>query len=103
MEITLSELLTETVFTLRGRFDAHETPRFKKVTSAPKRNVRVDLEEVLFIDSSALAALIGLYRRCREAGHELLIMNIQDPVRLILEITQLDRVLPVEFKAVAKK
>ncbi len=103
MEIARSELPTETVYALHGRFDAHETPRFKKVTDAPKRNVRVDLEEVLFIDSSALAALVGLYRRCREAGCELRIINVQDPIRLILEITQLDRVLPVEFKGAATK
>ena len=101
MEIELVELPTETLYRLRGRFDAHVTSQFKAITANPQRSVQLDLEGVGFIDSSGLAALVSLYRRCREAGFNLRIVHVQDAVRLIFEITQLAQVLPVEFSEAA--
>jgi anti-anti-sigma factor len=97
MEIERIEKPTETLYRLTGRFDAHETARFKLVTEVISKDVCLDLYGVRFIDSAGLAAVIGLNRRCNEIGCELRIIEVQDPVRLIFEITQLINVLPIEL------
>ena len=97
MEIERIDQPSETLYRLTGRFDAHETARFKLVTEIISRDVCLDLSGVRFIDSAGLAAVIGLNRRCQEVACELRIIEVQDPVRLIFEITQLVNVLPIEM------
>jgi anti-sigma B factor antagonist len=97
MEIQRQELPFQTLYRLNGRFDAHETIRFKQQTEHIDRDVCLDLSNVRFIDSSAIACLIGLNRRCQETGHQFKIIQVQDTVRLILEITNLLQLLPVEL------
>jgi anti-sigma B factor antagonist len=86
----------EAVLRLTGRFDAHQTTPFQTVFRAISGDVCIDMAGVGFIDSSGLAALVSSFRQCRERGARLRIVNLQDPVRLILEITRLHEVLPIE-------
>ena len=86
----------ETRLALQGRFDAHEIEHFNQVTQAIHNHLCLDLEGVMFIDSSGLSALVGLYRQCGGRGLRLRIVRVQDPVWLILEITRLLPVLPIE-------
>ena len=86
----------ETRIALQGRFDAHEIEHFNQVTQAIHNHLCLDLEGVMFIDSSGLSALVALYRKCGQRGLRLRIVRIQDPVWLILEITRLLPVLPIE-------
>ncbi len=55
----------------------------------------VDLNRVGFLDSSGCGALVTVQHRCREAGGELLLCNISDPVRTVLDITRLTRIVSV--------
>lgn len=87
---------SERIVTLTGRFDAHQVARFKAEVGDLDGPLVLDLAGVNFVDSTALAQLVGLYKRTREADVPLRIRNLQDPVQLILEITRLDRVLPIE-------
>jgi anti-anti-sigma factor len=86
----------ETRIALHGRFDAHEIEHFTQVTKAIHNHLCLDLEGVPFIDSSGLSALVALYRHCGQRGLRLRIVRLQDPVWLILEITRLLPVLPIE-------
>jgi anti-sigma B factor antagonist len=84
-----------TIFALSGRFDAHEAPGVaaalkEAATRTPARLV-VDLGEVHFIDSMALGALVQSMKHCRQQGGNLRICNLQQPVRIIFELTRLDR------------
>jgi anti-anti-sigma factor len=86
----------ETRIALQGRFDAHEVEHFAQVTKAIYNHLCLDFEGVPFIDSSGLSALVALYRQCGQRGLQLRIVRLQDPVWLILEITRLLPVLPIE-------
>jgi anti-sigma B factor antagonist len=75
------------------------------VTAAPLRRrltwlveegyprIVVDLGEVDFLDSSGLGALIGGLKAARVAGGDLRIAAVTEPVRRVLKLTNLDRVL----------
>lgn len=95
MHVERHDLDAQTTYAMRGRLDAHQVPMLKSRLELGPSTV-LDLAGVNFIDSSGLAFLVGLYKRAREEGKALTIRNLQDPVRLILEITGLKGILPVE-------
>ncbi|BCX02727.1 MAG: anti-sigma factor antagonist [Candidatus Roseilinea sp.] len=83
------------VIGLSGRFDAHEVPRVRQAlmqaADCTKGHVIVDLGGVNFIDSSGLACLVQGMKYCRECGADQVLCNLQQPVRIIFELTRLDR------------
>ena len=84
---------------LAGRFDAHETANFRLVVDPlvrqPGATVRMDLTEVVFIDSSALAELVRADKQARAAGSGLVLAQVSTPVQVIMELTALDSVFLV--------
>ncbi len=68
---------------------------FHEVISDGWSTVIVDLSGVSFVDSAGLGILVGLQRRCREIGGAAVLVNLQAPVSRIIEVSNLDAVLPV--------
>ncbi|CEJ43360.1 STAS domain-containing protein [Umezakia ovalisporum] len=66
-----------------------------KVTPQPHQVWVIDLSEVDFMDSSGLVPLINGLTLARKNGCRLVLCNVQPPVRLILELTQLDSVFEI--------
>ena len=108
MQINTKQVNTIAVVELAGRFDAHEVPEVRKtLTSATESGngrVVVDLGGVNFVDSSGLACLVQGMKHCRERGADEYLCNLQQPVRIIFELTRLDRafkIFPTTDSAVA--
>lgn len=84
---------------LEGKLNMVSAPylRQKIHSEVAAGNIRVaiDLTEVDFIDSSGLGALINGLKSARQAGGDLRIANPSEQVRLVLELTNIDRVLKV--------
>lgn len=59
----------------------------------------VDLKEVTFVDSSGLGALVSILKMVRVAGGRLFICSVNEQVRLLFELTSMDRV----FKTFASR
>ncbi len=55
----------------------------------------IDLASVDFMDSAGLVSLIKGLKLARQSGCRLVICNVPTPVRLILELTQLDSVFEI--------
>lgn len=87
------------VLRLEGRFDAYEEPQMRKwldsQQAAGRSRLIIDLGGVNFIDSTALAALVRGMKISREAKGDLLLCALRQPVRVIFELTRLDRVFPI--------
>ena len=88
-----------TVVTLGGRFDAYEVPEVMKALEAASAKkpaqIVVNLSGVNFIDSSALALLVKFMKNCREGGGDLKLSNLMQPVRIIFELTRLDKAIEI--------
>lgn len=86
---------TEARIALHGRFDAHESPSLGAWIDARLEDgtslLSVDLSDVTFVDSTALAVLVRGMKRCRAAGGDLALVRPSQTVRVILELTRLDR------------
>ncbi|TXK17258.1 STAS domain-containing protein [Homoserinibacter sp. GY 40078] len=78
---------------LVGRFDAHECPGFRSavtpLVTAEANVIHIDLSQVAFVDSTALAELVRLQKAARALDGEVILADPSDPVRVILEITAL--------------
>jgi anti-sigma B factor antagonist len=58
-----------------------------------RTRIVVDLSEVVFMDSSGLGALIGGVKAARRAGGDLRIAAPPEQVRLVLQLTNMERIL----------
>jgi anti-sigma B factor antagonist len=80
---------------ISGRFDAHQVSQvqqeFDALLAAGARFIILDLSDVNFVDSSALAVMVRGMKRCRERNGELLLCGLRQPVRIIFELTRMDR------------
>lgn len=83
---------------LYGRFDAQETAIVRtELSKAAAKNphVAVNLDGVKFIDSSGLAALVQGMKRCRKNHGDLYLYNLKQNVRIIFELTRLDKAFSI--------
>ena len=87
------------VLQLKGRFDAHEVEpvRVWMQEQVVLENVKIiiNLAGVNFIDSTALSTLVRGLKHCREKGGDLHVCNLQQPVRVIFELTRLDKAFEI--------
>lgn len=87
------------VLQLKGRFDAHEVEPvnawFVEQGQAGNTMIIVNLEGVNFIDSTALSTLVRGLKLCREKGGDLHVCSLQQPVRVIFELTRLDKAFDI--------
>lgn len=87
------------VLRLSGRFDAYEEPGVRawltENCQAGISRLVIDLEDVNFLDSMALAALVKGMKDCRLENGDLHLCGLQQPVRIIFELTRMDRVFSI--------
>lgn len=84
---------------LNGRFDAFAAPAVSEALSrvaAPGATVVVDLSAVEFIDSTGLATLVQALKLQQASKGDLILRSPTDAVRVILELTRLDRAFAIE-------
>jgi anti-sigma B factor antagonist len=83
--------------TADGRLNMVSGPKLREVIADVLANgsnrVVVNLEKTVFVDSSGLGALIGCLKAARQAGGDLRIAGVQPQVKMVLELTSMDRVL----------
>jgi anti-sigma B factor antagonist len=59
------------------------------------RNVIIDLSLTRYCDSSGLSAILVANRLCKNAGGILVITGLQEPVKNLIAISQLDSILNI--------
>ena len=88
-----------TTLTLAGELDLATVPALREqmiaATEAGARALVLDMREVSFMDSTALAAIINAKKRMGEGGQVTLVLPRDSYGRLIFEVTGLDGVLDV--------
>jgi anti-sigma B factor antagonist len=88
-----------TILDLSGRFDKQASPQvtrwFDQHIGAETDHIVVNLANVSFIDSTALATLVQAMKRCAQRGGSLSLCGIQQPVYMIFELTRLDKAFTI--------
>ncbi|HYN97331.1 MAG TPA: STAS domain-containing protein [Pilimelia sp.] len=87
------------VFEVRGELDMATAPQLReelqRLIDAGDRDVVVDMAGVGFMDSSALGALVVMYKALRDVGGRLRLAAVQPAVLSLLKVTSVDRVIDI--------
>ncbi|RCJ36461.1 sulfate transporter [Nostoc minutum NIES-26] len=85
-----------TVLELSGILDGIRGNELRREVSAIVANgseiLLIDMKEVKFIDSSGLGALVSAMQIVRNANGKLFVCSISDQVRMLFELTKMDRI-----------
>lgn len=101
MELSYRQIGPSLVVSFSGRVDlegeasAKFKQRLKALIAEGHASVVVDLENVAFLDSDGLAALISALKCQRETSGSLSLANVSEAVEAVLRITRLARVFDV--------
>lgn len=78
-----------------ARFDAKLAPEFRSLIESViedlNQNVILDLENVTFMDSSGLGAVMGVYKLLRDK--QICVVNPQKAVMDLFKLTRMDRLI----------
>jgi anti-sigma B factor antagonist len=87
-----------TVVAPTGRLDVAGAPALKDAISEALKNgqakVVIDMEGVSFVDSTGLGSVIAALKQIRSSQGDLRLAAPNQQVRVVLELTTLDRVFP---------
>ena len=83
------------VLELSGRFDSYTAPAATEWLDRAPAQAVVNLAGVEFMDSTALATLVQGMKRRRQQGGDLRLSNLQRSVRMIFELTRLDKAFEI--------
>ena len=86
---------------LSGEIDAANSAHVEQdlriaLAAAEPAGVILDLSNLSFCDSSGLSTLIAVYKRARASKLPLVLTGAHDRVAHVLNLTQVDRLLPFE-------
>ncbi|GAA1892945.1 STAS domain-containing protein [Paeniglutamicibacter psychrophenolicus] len=97
MELSHQARGSYTEVTANGRLNMVSAPTLRayvgEVVASGSNRIVVNLAQTTFMDSSGLGALIGCLKAARQAGGDLRIAAVQPQVKMVLELTSMDRVL----------
>ena len=81
------------------KLDALHSPELKSEVISINRdgmkNIIIDLTDTRYIDSSGLSALLVANRLCRDSGGSFVLCGLQDHVKKLISISQLETVLKI--------
>ncbi|HEY8862940.1 MAG TPA: STAS domain-containing protein [Candidatus Dormibacteraeota bacterium] len=87
-----------TVVAPTGRLDVAGAPTLKDAISEALKNgeprVVLDMEGISFVDSTGLGSVIAALKQIRSSKGDLRLAAPNQQVRVVLELTTLDRVFP---------
>jgi len=59
------------------------------------KTILVDLQDVSFMNSSAIGALVATLKAVRAGGGEMVLCSLHDQVRIIFELTKMDQIFKI--------
>ncbi len=99
MNLQLDAFDNVTVIKISGRIDTHSVHRLRQqlflAANSSDKNIVIDLAGVDFIDSSGLATIVQAMKQCRASEGDLRLCQPTQSVRMVLELTRLDKALDI--------
>ncbi len=87
------------VIKLSGNLNAATSQEFRlnitDVMESGAKIILVDCQDVTFMDSSGLGALVLAFKTLRAANTKLVLCSINEQVRILFELTSMDKVFEI--------
>lgn len=104
LQIKHTEKNEQTIISLSGEIDAYTVTKLKETFSTTMnsegQDVIVDLEEVTYMDSTGLGVFVSALKTAKENEGELKLVNVQDRVYRLFQITGLNEIMDVNKAAI---
>lgn len=85
---------------LEGEVDVYTAGQLKealmKAIEEKKEDIKINAEELEYIDSTGLGVLIGALKKLKQEEKNIIISNIRPNVKKLLNITGLDKIFIIE-------
>jgi anti-sigma B factor antagonist len=98
-DLVVSERKGWAVLAVTGELDVATAPRLRqeavRLTSSGSHRLVLDLSGVGFLDSTGLGVIVGVLKRTRTHGGELVLAGAEPQVRKVFEITRMNDILPI--------
>lgn len=90
------------ILSLSGEMDAHGCNQIKPileeiVATVQTKNVLLDLNDVDFIDSSGIGAIVYLFKRLKAQHQSLVIRGVHGQPKELMELLRIDSAIPISF------
>lgn len=90
MELRAERISSNLIVELKGQFDLHTAKYCKEKISRylnkEVKNLILDLEEIDFIDSSGIGAILSIYKKIEQKGGKIVIINMNPTLKRIFEL-----------------
>ncbi len=97
LEVKIFEDKEQSILRLAGEIDAYTVPKLKEsFDTLLKQNAKaiiVDMVNVTYMDSTGLGVFISVLKTVKEEDSELRLINIQERVLRLFQITGLDEMM----------
>ena len=80
---------------LSGRFDAAQEAKARAVLDRIEGNCTIDFENLIYISSSGLSVMIYTYKRLKQKGYSLTLVNLNSHILDIFKLTGLDKIFDI--------
>lgn len=85
---------------LFGEVDISTFQEFKETLSSlvdlSQSDIKIDCNELTYIDSTGLGALVSLFKRAKGNGKTITIINLKENIKRLFLITKLDKLFNIE-------
>ncbi|MFD1335567.1 STAS domain-containing protein [Oceanobacillus iheyensis] len=100
LSVSTEESNGQVVLKVAGEIDAYTAPKLKEtllpLVKDSSNNIQVDLEEVNYMDSTGLGVFVSALKSSKESKSNFELINVQDRVYRIFEITGLDEIIQIK-------
>ena len=91
--------MNDKIYKLNGRVDAFTVEPLatwlEELTAQPPAQLIVNLADVTFIDTKGVTTLVSGLKRARQQGGDVILSELSDPVRVIIELMRLDKAFTI--------
>ncbi|MFB4163510.1 anti-sigma F factor antagonist [Alteribacillus sp. JSM 102045] len=88
---------------LKGELDHHSARQLRNQVDGylegnQIQHIVLNLEELVFMDSSGIGVILGRYKQVRRNGGEMVVCSISTPVKRLFELSGLFKILRLESR-----
>jgi len=102
LSIDVHQKEEEVAVVLAGEIDAFTAPNLREellpLAEEQGKIMMINLKDVSYLDSTGLGVFVGLFKKLKENGGELRLVELSDRVRRLFEITGLGNVMNISAK-----
>lgn len=89
------EKTADNTLIFKGRFDASQTEKATLELSKQTETITIDMAELDYISSMGLSVFMNTYKRLKENGHSMKLINLNNHVKDVFKYTRLDQIFDI--------